>query len=64
MPDAGGIVTPADADQPSTVQVTVDDLDVGDHVVRLRIDGIDSLPVDLATAPPAFDAAQTLTITP
>jgi hypothetical protein len=63
-PDPGGVVTPGDPNQPSTVQVAVGDLAAGDHVVRLRIDGIDSLPVDLATAPPAFDAAQTLTITP
>ena len=63
-PDPGGIATPGDPNLPSTVQVTIDDIAPGDHVVRLRIDGIDSLPVDLAAAPPAFDAAQTLTITP
>jgi hypothetical protein len=63
-PDPGGIVTPGDPNLPSTVQVTVDGLEPGGHVVRLRIDGIDSLPVDLASAPPAFDPAQTLTITP
>lgn len=63
-PDAGGIATPGDPDQPSTVEVTVAGLEVGDHVVRLRIDGIDSLPVDLSAVPPAFDPAQTLTISP
>lgn len=64
VPDPGGIVTPGDPNLPSTVQVTIDGLEPGGHVVRLRIDGIDSLPVDLTAAPPAFDPALTLTITP
>jgi hypothetical protein len=63
-PAAGDVVTPGSPDQPSTVQVTVDGLEPGDHVVRLRIDGIDSLPVDLTSTPAAFDPAQTLTMTP
>ena len=63
-PDPGGIVTLGDPNLPSTVQVTVDGLEPGGYVVRLRIDGIDSLPVDLTARPPAFDPAQTLTITP
>lgn len=64
VPDAGGVTSPADPDAPSTVSVTVDGLAEGDHVARLRIDGIDSLPVDFTAIPPAFDPAQTLTITP
>ena len=63
-PGAGGIATPADPDAPSTVSVSVDGLDPGDHVARLRVDGIDSLPVDPAAVPPAFDSSQILTITP
>ena len=63
-PDPGGIVTPPDPDAPSTVTVTVDGLDDGSHVARLRIDCIDSLPVDVTAVPPAFDPAQTLVITP
>ncbi len=63
-PDAAGTVTPADPDAPSTVTVDVDNLAQGDHVARLRIDGIDSLPVDLLAVPPSFDAAQILTISP
>jgi hypothetical protein len=64
LPDAGGVTTPADPDAPSTVAVTVDELAEGQHVARLRIDGIDSLPVDLTAVPPVFDPAQTLVITP
>jgi hypothetical protein len=63
-PDPGGITFPADPDAPATVTATVDGLTPGDQVVRLRIDGIDSLPIDAAAVPPAFDPAQTLTITP
>ncbi len=63
-PAPGAIVTPADPDAPSTVTVEVDNLDPGEHVARLRIDGIDSLPVDPLAVPPAFDATQILTITP
>ena len=63
-PNPGGIVTPADQDTPSTVTVTVDGLADGSHVARLRIDGIDSLPVDFTAVPPVFDPAQTLVVTP
>ncbi len=63
-PAPGAITTPADPNAPSTVTVDVDNLEPGQHVARLRIDGIDSLPVDAVAIPPTFDAAQMLTISP
>jgi hypothetical protein len=35
----------------------------GDHVVRLRIDGVDSVLVDRTTSPPSFDPAHKVTVT-
>lgn len=62
--DPGDIVTPGDPDAPSTISITVNALPVGGHVARLRVDGIDSLPMDITATPPAFDPAQTLEMTP
>jgi len=39
------------------------DAAVGDHFVRLRIDGVDSELIDRTTVPPTFDPAQRVTIT-
>ena len=60
----GGIVIPADPDAPCTINVTVDALTLGGHVARLRVEGIDSLPMDIAAALPTFDPAQTLVVSP
>jgi hypothetical protein len=38
-------------------------LSAGDYFVRLRIDGIDSLLVNRASTPPAFDPTQKVTVT-
>jgi hypothetical protein len=61
---ATSITTPADPTQPTTLVFTVNDVGVGDYLVRLRVDGIDSLPVELVGTPPrfAFDALQTVTV--
>lgn len=58
------VSTPPDPDAPTTAVFRVEGLAARPHVVRLRVDGADSLPMDLTSAPPQFDAAQTLTITP
>jgi len=58
------IMPPADANSDSTLVVPVDGLEAGDYVTRLRVDGVDSIPIDFTTALPEFDPAQTLTITP
>ncbi|MBN1204048.1 MAG: DUF4255 domain-containing protein [Myxococcaceae bacterium] len=36
---------------------------VGEHLVRLRVDGVDSLLINYAVTPPAFDTTQKVTIT-
>lgn len=60
----GSISTPGDPDSATTLIFPVDGITEGTHVVRLRVDGADSIPIDFTVAPPQFDAAQTLTITP
>lgn len=47
----------------ASAQFRVTDATVGDHLVRLRVDGVDSPLVDLATTPPSFDPTQTVTVT-
>lgn len=58
------VTTPADPQADTTLVFTIDALDPGDHVVRLRVDGVDSIPIDFSAQPMTFDAGQTLTITP
>ncbi len=59
------ISTPADVTQPSTLHFSVPGLPVGEHLLRLRVDGIDSLPVKLSGSPPSFvfDPAQRVKVT-
>jgi len=49
--------------QTDTLTFIVEDAPVGNHYIRLRIDGIDSLLVDRSVAPPAFDSAMEVIIT-
>ncbi|OYY68094.1 DUF4255 domain-containing protein [Sphingomonas sp. 28-63-12] len=59
------ITTPADPLQPSELQFTIPQVTIaGNYVVRLRIDGVDSIPVIYAGTPPipAFDPAQTVAV--
>jgi len=59
------ISTPAnDVDSPTTLVVPVDGMPAGAHVVRLRVDGADSVPIDFTAKPAQFDADQTVTVTP
>ena len=57
------IATPADTTQPSTVKFTTDVV-AGTFLVRLRVDGVDSIPVVYAGTPPlaSFDPAQKVTV--
>lgn len=48
------IATPGDPADPTTIVFAVPGLAAGTHIVRLRVDGIDSLPVKLDGAPPTF----------
>jgi hypothetical protein len=58
------IDTPADTAQPTRLHFSLPGLPAGAYLLRLRVDGLDSLPVTLNGTPPtfAFDPAQTLTV--
>lgn len=61
---AGSVTTPGDETLPTTVTFDVD-LAAGDYPVRLRVDGVDSIPVITSGTPPlpAFDPAQRVSVT-
>ncbi|MGH8904998.1 MAG: DUF4255 domain-containing protein [Egibacteraceae bacterium] len=46
-----------------TLRFLVTKAEPGDYLVRLRVDGVDSLLVDRSVTPPIFDTTQTVTIT-
>lgn len=54
------INTPADVAQPTTLSFSLPDVAAGVYVVRLRVDGVDSIPVIQTGTPPVsvFDPAQ------
>jgi hypothetical protein len=56
--------TPADTTQPTTLTFLVPAATVGTYVIRLRVDGVDSLPIVRTGPPPGlqFDPNQTVTI--
>lgn len=56
---------PANPSQPTTVAFTVPNVVAGRYLVRLRVDGVDSVPVVYAGTPPtpSFDPNQQVTIT-
>lgn len=56
------VTTPADDTLPSAIEFEVPASDAGAYLLRLRVDGIDSLPVTFTGSPPvfAFDMAQTV----
>jgi hypothetical protein len=58
------INTPADTAQPTKLTFKILGVTAGDHVVRLRVDGVDSIPVSYAGSPPLpqFDPAQTVSV--
>ncbi len=49
--------------QTNTLQFLVTDAPPGEHFVRLRVDGVDSMLVDRTVTPPVFDETQKVTIT-
>jgi hypothetical protein len=58
------IATPADQTQPTTLSFSVPSATAGEYLVRLRVDGIDSLPVVLSGTPAKldFDGQQKVTV--
>jgi hypothetical protein len=61
----GTITNPADITQPTTLTFSIPSVVAGSYPVRLRVDGIDSLPVRYGGTPPAFnfDTNQVVVIT-
>jgi hypothetical protein len=58
------INTPADPTAETTLTATINNVEPGVYVVRLRVDGADSIPILFSdTAPPQFDDDQKVTIT-
>jgi len=59
------VTSPADESLPTTLNFIIPDVKTGSYLVRLRIDGADSLPVIRIGTPPAleFDPSQKVTIT-
>ncbi len=49
--------------QTDTLTFVVTDAPLGEHFVRLRVDGVDSMLVDRTITPPVFDETQKVTIT-
>ncbi|HNB53953.1 MAG TPA: hypothetical protein PK530_18545, partial [Anaerolineales bacterium] len=58
------LTTPGDPTAPSTLTFQVDNATPGVYVLRLRLDGIDSIPVDFSSTLPQFNPNQKVTITP
>ena len=63
--EPASLTNPADTTQPSTLTFTVPGVAAGSYLVRLRVDGADSIPVVYSGTPPvpAFDPAQKVTVT-
>jgi hypothetical protein len=63
--EPSSLSNPADATQPTALQFNLPNVAAGSYVVRLRVDGADSIPVSYGGAPPvpAFDPAQQVTVT-
>lgn len=56
------VPAPAHPAQTATLPFAVTGLKAGSYLVRLRVDGVDSIPIDLTAAKPQFAADQTLVI--
>ncbi len=61
---AESITTPAPPTVPTTLTFKIPGVVAGNYLVRLRVDGIDSLPVTISGSPPKldFDPQQTVTV--
>lgn len=58
----GSITHPADANAPTLLAFLVPDVAPGTWVVRLRVDGVDSIPVDFSGPVPAFSTDQQVVV--
>lgn len=55
-------VVPADPSAATTLTFQISGADAGQYVVRLRVDGVDSIPVDFTADVPQFDGNRKVTI--
>jgi hypothetical protein len=62
--EPSSITTPADTSQPTALAFSVPSVAAGSYLVRLRVDGVDSIPVVYGGTPPvpAFDPLQKVTV--
>jgi Pvc16 N-terminal domain len=54
---------PPDPQAPSSVVFELRGIPAGEHLVRVRVDGVDSLLVNRSVSPPVFDTTQKVTLT-
>jgi hypothetical protein len=59
---AASISTPASPTAETTLIFDATGLTTGDYALRLRVEGVDSIPVDLSVDPPQFDTNQVISI--
>ncbi len=57
------VVSPPRAAQTSALSFTLRDAQPGEYLLRLRVDGVDSMLIDYAATPRAFDQTQKATLT-
>lgn len=62
--EPASVTTPPDPDADTTLVFAVEGMAEGTYVARLRVDGVDSIPIDFSATLPQFDSNQTVTITP
>ena len=62
--EATSVTTPPDPAQPTTLMFTLPGITAASYLVRLRVDGVDSIPVVYRGTPPvaAFDPDQTVVV--
>jgi hypothetical protein len=60
--DPASIDTPADPTQPTTLTFTISSVAAGTYVVRLRVEGIDSLPLTIQNSKFSFDPNQKVVV--
>jgi hypothetical protein len=56
------VTNPADLHQPTALTFSVADVAAGTYLVRLRVDGADSIPVDFSTGAAVFDVQQQVVV--
>ena len=61
--EPASVTTPASPTAETTLTFSVANATSGDYALRLRVEGVDSIPVDFTAVPPQFDTNQVITIT-